>query len=98
MALAKGAMRAILHPARGGGSGRSAGVSPLLLLRRRRFVSTVTPILLLLVSLCCLCWSGGARAAQHKGASVTLRARWQGTSYLMEAAEFLVRARAAAAQ
>ncbi len=29
-------------------------------------------------------------AAQHKGATVTLHARWNGTSLLAEAAEFLV--------
>jgi hypothetical protein len=29
----------------------------------------------------------------QKGASITLRARWQGTPYLLEAAEFLVRHR-----
>jgi hypothetical protein len=33
----------------------------------------------------------GVRAVQ-KGASITVRARWQGTPYLLEAAEFLVRA------
>jgi hypothetical protein len=31
----------------------------------------------------------GAQAAD-KGASITLKAKWNGTSYLMEAAEFLV--------
>ena len=41
-------------------------------------------LLLLLLAVC------GARGAQ-KGASVTLRARWQGTSYMLEAGEFLVR-------
>lgn len=28
--------------------------------------------------------------AEDKGASITLKAKWNGTSYLMEAAEFLV--------
>jgi hypothetical protein len=36
-----------------------------------------------------------AALGAQKGASITLRARWQGTPYLLEAAEFLVRARAA---
>lgn len=31
-----------------------------------------------------------SHAAPQKGASITLRARWQSTSYLMESAEFLV--------
>lgn len=31
----------------------------------------------------------------QKGASLSLRARWQGTPYLLEAAEFLVRRRGA---
>jgi hypothetical protein len=30
-------------------------------------------------------------SAQQKGASVLLRARWEGTPYVLEAAEFLVR-------
>jgi hypothetical protein len=33
-----------------------------------------------------------ALSVGDKGASVTLAARWQGTSYLLEAAEMLVRA------
>jgi hypothetical protein len=36
-----------------------------------------------------------ARSCEAAGASVSLRARWQGTPYLLEAAEFLVRVQAA---
>lgn len=32
-----------------------------------------------------------ARAAHAKGLDVTLKARWEGTSFVLEAAEFLVR-------
>ena len=32
----------------------------------------------------------GARAAESKGISVSLRVKWPGTSILLEAAEFLV--------
>jgi hypothetical protein len=39
-----------------------------------------------------------ARSADGAGASITLRARWQGTPYLLEAAEFLVSVRAGRAQ
>jgi hypothetical protein len=44
--------------------------------------------LLIAVALAC---TSSAFAAQHKGVSISLRARWQGTPYLHEAAEFLVR-------
>jgi len=46
---------------------------------------------LLLALLCCIA-SPLSYAYIEKGASVTLASRWQGTSYLLEAAELLVRA------
>eukprot|EP00879_Flechtneria_rotunda_P023383 GHRR01024733.1.p1 GENE.GHRR01024733.1~~GHRR01024733.1.p1 ORF type:complete len:589 (+),score=221.40 GHRR01024733.1:171-1937(+) len=40
--------------------------------------------------LCCLGWLFTvAQGTMQKGASISVRARWQGTSYLLEAAEFL---------
>eukprot|EP00879_Flechtneria_rotunda_P027118 GHRR01028988.1.p1 GENE.GHRR01028988.1~~GHRR01028988.1.p1 ORF type:complete len:136 (+),score=36.27 GHRR01028988.1:171-578(+) len=40
--------------------------------------------------LCCLGWLFTVtQGTMQKGASISVRARWQGTSYLLEAAEFL---------
>lgn len=52
-------------------------------MRERPAAAIWAPLVLLL----CL---SGTHAALQKGASLTLRARWQSTSYLMEAAEFVV--------
>jgi hypothetical protein len=43
-----------------------------------------------------LCLLLVADATNQKGASISVRARWQGTPYLLEAAEFLVSAATAA--
>ncbi len=40
----------------------------------------------------------GAARAQGKGAKITLQAKWEGTPFLHEAAEFLVRATRAPAR
>ena len=53
--------------------------------QQQRSVAVLLPLVLLL-----LCSTPAAVHGMQKGASVTLRARWQGTPYIMEAAEFLV--------
>lgn len=50
-------------------------------------VAAAARLLLLLLAVCSSIW--GANGVQ-KGASLSVRARWQGTPYLLEAAEFLV--------
>jgi hypothetical protein len=50
----------------------------------------------LLAALGWLCLLLVADASNQKGASISVRARWQGTPYLLEAAEFLVGSGAAA--
>jgi hypothetical protein len=44
----------------------------------------------LLAALGWLCLLLAVDASNQKGASISVRARWQGTPYLLEAAEFLV--------
>lgn len=46
------------------------------------------PVLLAAVGWLCLLLA--VHASNQKGASISVRARWQGTPYLLEAAEFLV--------
>lgn len=60
--------------------------SPMWQQQRRLCFCCLSVVLALLLA---------ARSCEAAGASVSLRARWQGTPYLLEAAEFLVRTQAA---
>lgn len=57
---------------------------------RARTTTTTTLLLCLLFVSAALLLLGAPAAAEAKGLDVTLKARWEATSFVLEAAEFLV--------